>query len=141
MKIFNTRITFFYLSVLTFVFLLSGCQKETPAKDLTLEIIGTYQGEYREGAQDFTVIVSNVKGTAIKRPENAFEMELELVPGLFSVHFTAQMLTATTFAVQEFELDGDLLEGQGKLEGNTLNIAFSETGTTKAYGSYVAQKQ
>jgi hypothetical protein len=141
MKIFYTKTNFFYLSVVTLAFFLPGCQKETPAKDLTLEIVGTYNGEYREGEQGFTVIVSNVKGTAFKSAENTFDMELELVPGLFSVHFSAQMLTPATFSVQQFDLDGDLLEGQGMLEGNTLNITFFETDTTKAYGSYVAQKQ
>jgi hypothetical protein len=136
-----TKTSLLYCLTLTFCFTLASCQKEEPINDLTLEIAGTYQGEYREGEEDFTVIVSNVTGTATKTTDDTFDMELALVPGLFSLEFTAQMLTTTTFSVQEFELDGDLLEGQGVLEGTILNVAFFEAGTSKAYGSYIAQKK
>ncbi len=141
MKILPTEVRFFSLMITVLVLSVTACQKEVVSADLADEIIGAYQGEYREGEDGFTVIVSNVAGTATKTSPESFDMELELVPGIFSVDFSAQMETSTTFTVEEFELDGDMLEGEGAFEGNVLEIFFYEAGTMKSYGSYVAEKQ
>lgn len=141
MKILPTEIRLFSLLMTMIVLFLTACQKEDTSVDLSDEIIGTYQGEYREGEDGFTVIVSNVIGTATKTSSASFDMELELVPGIFSVNFSAQMESSTNFLIEGFDLDGDLLEGEGVFDGNVLEISFYEAGTMKAYGSYVAQKQ
>ena len=141
MKTFYLQFNFFSALFLLILLSFVSCQKEELAPDLTEKIIGVYQGEYREGDQDFTVIVSNVTGAVSKRSEEQFHMELELVPGVFSVDFTGQMQSASAFNIYEFELDGDFLEGQGVLEGNLLEISFFESGTEKRYGSYIAIKQ
>ncbi|KAA3626276.1 MAG: hypothetical protein DWQ02_20545 [Bacteroidetes bacterium] len=141
MKTLSTEARLFLLLITMFVLSVSACQKEVISADLADEIIGSYEGEYREGEDGFTVIVSNVIGTATKTSSESIEMELELVPGIFTLDFSAQMETSTTFVVEEFELDGDMLEGEGVLEENILEISFYEAGTLKPYGSYVAEKQ
>lgn len=141
MKILDTKIGFFSMVIALFLIGFNACQKEAPSNDLTVDITGAYNGEYREGDENFTVIVSNVVATASRNSDNTFGMEMELVPGVFTVPFTAEMQSKTAFTVNAFDLDGDSLEGAGTLEGNLLKIFFFEAGTSKAYGSYIAQKQ
>lgn len=141
MKTFYMLFRFLSALLVVLFFSFSSCQKEETIPGLTEKILGVYQGEYREGDEDFTVIVSNVTGTASKLSDEQFYMQLELVPGVFSVDFTGDMQSASTFIIHEFELDGDLLQGEGLLEGNLLEISFFESGTEKTYASYVAMKQ
>jgi hypothetical protein len=141
MKIFDTGIKFFALLMLAFLITNTSCQKEEQNDDLTQGVIGNYNGEYREGDGSFTVIVSNVTASVSKTSENSFDVEMELIPGLVVVDFSAEMQSENRFTVNAFLLDGDELEGEGTLDGNILDISFFEKGTTKLYSSYIAEKQ
>ncbi len=141
MKIFDTKINFFFLLAAVVLIGFSSCHKEEQSDDLTVDIVGDYNGEYREGDSSFTIIVSNVAATISKNSDKEFDMEMELVAGLVIVRFSADMLSKSSFTVNAFELDGDRLEGEGTLEGNLLDISFYEEGTSKPYASYIAEKQ
>ncbi len=141
MKNFNTSIKFLTLLMAFFCINFSACQKEAESNDLTIDVVGEYNGEYREGEGGFTVIVGNVVATVTKNSDSAFAMKMELVTGLVIVNFTADMQDKNNFTINSFELDGDTLEGNGTLDGSLLEISFYEEGTQKQYATYIAEKQ
>lgn len=141
MKIFNANIKFLTLLTALILISFSACQKESEVNDLTVEITGDYIGEYREGEDGFTVIVSNVESTAAKDSDDSFSMEMELVAGLVFVNFDAELRDKNNFTIQPFDLDGNVLEGEGSLQEGMLEIVFYEEGTENQYATYIAQKQ
>ena len=133
------KMLFLAASVLAISF--AACDKAgTGGDDLTVQVVGDYLGDYVEFDGSSSVTISDVETTITRASNTKINVLMELIPGLVSLQFTADMDDETSFTIPSFTYDVFNLEGDGSFANDVVTINLREVGSVDAFATYTGGK-
>jgi hypothetical protein len=110
---------------------LLGCKKDDDgSKDQTTQVVGTYNGDYVETTDGSSVSGEDITTLITKVSDDEIRVVIQVLPGVASVAFNANMTDETNFTAPKFTLFDSEFQGTGSLTGSSLSIDLDKVGTT-----------
>lgn len=126
--------------VTALLFAASGCKKDNET-DLTIQVQGTYMGDYTESSDGSAITLNDVETQVTKKSATEIKVNIQVIPGLGGVVFNADMTDETHFTVPKFTLNDDELQGSGSLSGTALLVDLEKVGTASDKATFNGTKQ
>ena len=121
---------------------LTGCDKDDDDNDLTIKVVGTYQGTYEESNDFGSIEFEDITTVVTRESSDRINLQLILIPGVVTINFKGDMTSDTEFTIPEFTYDSETYSGSGSLENeNTLTFMLEDQSSTNAQGTYNGTRQ
>jgi len=120
---------------------LTSCSKDDDEVDMTTQVVGDYNGDYKEGESGSSITIEDVDVKITKVSGSEIKVKIIVIPVLAETEFNATMDSETTFTVPDFELPDGPINGTGSLQNdNTLNLDLSAVNSANEI-TYTGERQ